>query len=988
MASKQDRLVRHIRALAGGGAGGAATDRELLGRFARDRDEDAFAALVRRHGPMVLSACERVLGSRPDAEDCSQAVFLLLAREAASPRWRDSVAGWLHRAAVHTALKAVAARATRRKAEAGARVAPARDPLAELSVRDLQAALDEELARLPDRYRAPVLLCCLEGLARDEAAQRLGWDVGLVKSRLEDGRERLRRRLERRGVLLSAALAALTLTGGAGSAAVGRLATGIPGAAVRILAGEPPTGAVPAAVSELLQGGTRTMSATAFKITTALCAAVGLIAAGVSATSHGGPATAFAAQAAADPQGKPPPAPKPDKMEKAKADGKAEAKPGETKPRTIGGTVVGPEGKPMAGVAINTRKPGKTENDKPAVQELAKTDADGRFSVTLDPLPPGEPDVRQVVAAKAGFGPDWVTVRDIGDGPVSLKLAADDVPVKGRVTDLEGKVVPKAVVKIWSVAATPTGDWSKVWEEWPRSPYNALGAPGKSLYQPTLGGLPESVTADADGKFEIKGVGRGRLLGLVFEGAGIETAACRVVLDPKFDPKAVEQPTPATMPGNTYQPGPALYGPTFTHAGNPSQPVVGRVTDGTTGRPLAGVNVVGDVAGPHWFENFARTTTDAAGKFTLHGVAKADKVRLFVSAAEDQPYLPYYTTVAGQPGLTEIAADLKLTRGVRVKGRVVEKGSGKPVAGAALQYTALADNKHYAKWMGDRQAAAGGVANITGADGRFEFTALPGAGVVLAQGETRGRTAGTEYTQVRVAKPDLPRADLAYLDSMGETFTAAAGHIITLHSISGYAIIDPKPTDDTAEVTIEFDRGKTATGTVVGPDGKPAAGVTAYNLTACYDVPRKLKDGAFTAIALEADHPRTLLFVDEAKKLAGSIDLKGDEKDATVKLQPWGKISGRLLDADGKPLAGAGVRVYVKNSIRHAAFGELLRDRKTTTDQDGKFTLDVPAGPAEYVLGFSRKNQYLDTGYRPDSKGHTVKPGETTAVGDVAVKRD
>jgi RNA polymerase sigma factor (sigma-70 family) len=987
MASKQDRLIKHIRALACGGAGGAATDRELLGRFARDRDEDAFAALVRRHGPMVLGACERVLGSRPDAEDCSQAVFLKLAREAASPRWRDSVAGWLHRAAVHTALKAVAARAARRKAEAGAPVASARDPLAELSVRDLQAALDEELARLPDRYRAPVLLCCLEGLARDEAAQRLDWDVGLVKSRLEEGRERLRRRLERRGVLLSAALAALTLTGGAGAAAVGRLATGVRGAAVRILAGEPPTGAVPAAVSELLQGGTRTMSATVFKIATALCAAVGLIAAGVSATSHGGPATAFAAQAAADPQEKPPPAPKPDKMEKAKADGKAEARPGETKPRTISGTVVGPDGKPMAGVPINTRKPGKTENDKPAAQELAKTDADGRFSVTLDPLPPGEPDSRQVVAAKAGFGPAWVTVPDIGDGPVSLKLAADDVPVKGRVTDLEGKPVAKAVVTVRSVAATPTGDWSKLWEEWPRSPYLALRAEGKGLYQPTLGGLPESVTADADGKFEIKGVGRGRLLGLVFEGTGIETAACRVVLDPKFDPKVVEQPTRGTMPGGTFQPGPALYGPTFTHAGNPSQPVVGTVTDATTGKPLAGVRVLGNVAGPFWYENNSTTKTGGDGMFTLHGVAKADKVSLWVSAAKNQPYLSYYTTVAGKPGLTEIAADLKLTRGVRVKGRVVEKESGKPVAGAALQYTALADNKHYAAWMGDRRAS-GGVANITAADGRFEFTALPGAGVVLAQGETRGRTAGTSYTQVRVAKPDLPRADLSNVTGLGETFTAAAGHIITLHSISGYAIIDPKPTDDTAEVTIEFDRGKTATGTVVGPDGKPAAGVTAYKLTACYDVPQKLKDGAFTAIALEADRPRTLLFVDEAKKLAGSIDLKGDEKDVTVKLQRWGKISGRLLDADGKPLAGASVRVYVKNSIRHAAFGELLRDRKTTTDQDGKFTLDVPAGPAEYVLWFSRKNQPLNTGYRPDSKGHTVKPGETTAVGDVAVKRD
>jgi uncharacterized GH25 family protein len=619
---------------------------------------------------------------------------------------------------------------------------------------------------------------------------------------------------------------------------------------------------------------------------------------------------------------------------------------------------------------------------KPVVKTLAKTDDDGKFSVKLEPLAPGQLDYRTLLATKPGFGPDWVMVSALSGESVTLKLVSDDVAVKGTVTDLEGKPVAKATVRIKTLAA---GDLGKVWEMWPRGPYYALQAAKNQLWMPTLAEFPESVTADAEGKFEITGVGRGRLLTLIFEGPGIETAACRVVTDPKFDPKKVEQPNEKTMLGGGFQPGPAVYGPTFTHAGKPSQPITGTVTDSKTGKPIVGVQVTGSADGPHWWENNAYTRTDADGKFVLKGIAKSDRVRLSVFPGEKQPYFTYSTTVSGKPGLTEITAELKLTRGVLVKSRVIEKGSGKPVAGAGVRYAALADNKYHAELMSGKRGEYGMAWN-TDANGKFEFMALPGAGIVTAQGETRTGNVLIPYAQVRVAKADLPRSAPSEFEGLDESFTAADGQIITLHSLSGYAIIDPKPTDETAEVTIEFDRGKTVSGKVVDSDGKPVTGVTAYKLTACYDQPQKLKDGTFTAIALEADHPRTVVFVDEAKKLAGSIDLKGDEKDVTVKLQPWGKLTGRLLDADGQPLAGASVSVFVKNSMRHMAFMAAVREQKATTDKDGKFTLDVPAGPAEYLLGFGRKNQYLDIGTGPKTPGHRVKPGETTAVGDMKVK--
>src|SRR5262245_22473753 len=212
-------LLRHLRKLAAP-SDDTVSDRELLHRFAERRDEGAFTTLMRRHGPMVLRVCRRVLPHGPDAEDAFQATFLTLARKAGAVRWHDSAAGWLYGVARNTARRARDAAARRAHRE---RRAPARagaDPLAEMSARELLGALDEELSRLPQKYREPLVLCYLEGAARDEAAQRLGCPLGTLKGRLERGKERLRAALARRGLSLPAALAATLLGRGAADGAV------------------------------------------------------------------------------------------------------------------------------------------------------------------------------------------------------------------------------------------------------------------------------------------------------------------------------------------------------------------------------------------------------------------------------------------------------------------------------------------------------------------------------------------------------------------------------------------------------------------------------------------------------------------------------------------------------------------------------------------------------------------------------------------------
>ncbi len=262
-------LVRHLRGLAGGAADGL-SDRQLLERFAAHHDGEAFAALVRRHGGLVLGACWRVLHQADDVEDAFQATFLVLARKAGSLPWRDSVAGWLYEVAHRVALKARAERGRRRARERDRGVAAPAAP-AGPAWRDLAATLDEELRGLAERYRAPLLLCYLEGLTRDEAAGRLGWSVRTLKRRLARGLELLRGRLTRRGATFSSALLVSTLSQKMVPAALAERTA-------RTAALSPAD--LPGPVARLVEGGVKGMATNKSHAGVALLAAVGLMAGG------------------------------------------------------------------------------------------------------------------------------------------------------------------------------------------------------------------------------------------------------------------------------------------------------------------------------------------------------------------------------------------------------------------------------------------------------------------------------------------------------------------------------------------------------------------------------------------------------------------------------------------------------------------------------------------------------------------------------------
>ena len=360
---------------------------ELLGRFAASRDEAAFAALVAYHGPMVLATCRRILPRGLDADDAFQATFLVLARHASSIADPDRLAPWLHQVARRAALRAKTRADRRRRVEGdepGEVVAPTppRDDRAEL-----RSVLDDELARLPAKYRAPLVLCYLEGLTHDQAAGQLRWPVGTVRSRLAGGRDRLRSRLARRGYAPADALVPVPLA--TVSPTLLRLA-------VRSASG---VGVAPAHVLLLAQGVTLAMTLTSPKTLT-IALLLSLTLGGAAVVAHQGqgepdpPAAQVPPRVAADP---PPVPPFPNPLT---AD----------YPLTVTGRATDSQGKPIAGARI-TLASSLVGNERRLAE--TRTDAAGEYRFEAVALPiVAEPNIPargyfEVFGEAEGFGFAW-----------------------------------------------------------------------------------------------------------------------------------------------------------------------------------------------------------------------------------------------------------------------------------------------------------------------------------------------------------------------------------------------------------------------------------------------------------------------------------------------------------------------------------------------------------------------------------------------------
>jgi RNA polymerase sigma factor (sigma-70 family) len=295
-------VLRYLRKAAALRDAEGLTDHDLLERFVCRREEAAFEALVQRHGPMVLGLCRRVLNDAHDAEDAFQATFLVLVRRAGVVRNGGLLGPWLYGVAYRTALSARSERSRRRRHERRVAAMPEAEPAAEAAWTDLRPVLDEEVQRLPEKYRVPVVLCYLEGKTYEEAARLLGCPKGTVATRLARARGRLQVRLAGRGVALSAGLLATVLALEARATVPAALAGSTVRAGMLVAAGK---AAGSARVAALAEGVMKAMVLARTKTATLLVLVLAAIATGTAVQVY----RARAAEQAAAPGPQAPAAP-------------------------------------------------------------------------------------------------------------------------------------------------------------------------------------------------------------------------------------------------------------------------------------------------------------------------------------------------------------------------------------------------------------------------------------------------------------------------------------------------------------------------------------------------------------------------------------------------------------------------------------------------------------------------------------------------------
>jgi RNA polymerase sigma factor (sigma-70 family) len=939
MASRQaGTVLRHLRRLAAAPDGPERTDRELLHAFCAANDQAAFAALVRRHGPLVWGLCRHGLGHEHDAEDAFQATFLVLARKAASIRKGEALVSFLHGVAHRTVMNAKRNSARRRAHEGQAQdTRQVANPAWEAAWREVQALLDEEIQRLPEKYRAPFLLCCLENHSREEAARQLGVAEGTVWSRLTRARRLLQRQLERRGVALPAALAAVALSRQTGRAVAAPL---LHAALQASLA------AAPAPVTDLARGVLKAMTLARARTITVVLLALTVALTGV------GLLTRLAAQA--EPAVPPGPA--------------AVARPNdEEKEVVVSGRVLGPDGNPVAGARLYLDFDRKDMDDveaylmtegrpkEPALPVRATSDTDGRFRFTFrctEQETAAASVLPRMVAAFAdshGFDLDRVPA---GRGrEVTLRLTKAE-PILGRILDPDHNPVRGARVRVIQVGRYTAEGLSR-YLQGVRSGVEPGGFLGEKNW---LRPLPaEPVRTAPDGRFHLDGLGPDCVAMLGIEGPGIEHGTLNVMT------RAGE---PVRLPeGSSHD---AVYGATFEYVARVGRRIRGTVRDRDSGRPLAGVRVAA------WGLSDNPAFSDREGRYELLGVAKVPRYHLVAYPMRGQPYFLEEVTVADERGVGPITADIVLTRGVLLEGRVTDAETGKPLPGSIVHYYPLSGNTAALKVIRGFRNQPALAETLTRSDGSYGLAVLPGPGVVAV----RSGILVSRYMPPLITPQEL-NAFFKGSTFKGDSLTAirGVGDEFTLGQVDYHALVllNPAAKTESLRRDVALETGRAIRATVVGPDGQPVTGATVEGLGDWPEVGMPFPGADFT---LKHVNPRRTveLIVRHKEKGLGAVCLvRGDEKGpVTIRLARCGSVAGRLLDRDGQPARGVVLWIYGK---KDDVFGRLAR---VTTDGAGRYRFDglVP-GQEHMLLSGSGGASYSAQGPL------VVEPGQVKSVEDL-----
>jgi hypothetical protein len=438
----------------------------------------------------------------------------------------------------------------------------------------------------------------------------------------------------------------------------------------------------------------------------------------------------------------------------------------------LSGRVLDPDGNPHGGAAVYFIRPAPlvwVPHPRPPrrPEPAARSGPDGRFEILLDRAEWDDvrsipdrfgPQVRTfplIAATAPRYGPSWVLLpKPEARADVALQLVKDEIPIEGRILDLEGRPVPGATVTTEEIFATTGEDLTPVIKSGMLS-----DVPGKwKCLVPSIAGLPQTLTTDREGRFRLTGIGRERVVSLRITGPTSQTGDIFVMTRLGFQAarQQFERPKLPIADSPSMGAGPMVYPARFEHAVGPTKPIEGVVHDRATGRPLPGAVIMpafvverdGDRAGlGSMAHDGARA--DAAGRFRLVGAPKSRDLGVHVFPPEREPYLETIERVGDTPGFAPIVHDVNLTRGIPVRGRVVDGVSGRPVRGT-VHYFLLHENPRYDE-LRNFMLTLSRVP--TDDDGSFSIVALDGPGLLAAAAHSDRFTKGVGIDRIKVAKP-------------------------------------------------------------------------------------------------------------------------------------------------------------------------------------------------------------------------------------------
>jgi hypothetical protein len=633
----------------------------------------------------------------------------------------------------------------------------------------------------------------------------------------------------------------------------------------------------------------------------------------------------------------------------------------------VAGRVLDPGGNPVPNATTmayaSLKWPGRGDRLAamwPSAIGQAQSNSLGRFRLDAPRVSSSRHDVFGIVAIAPGYGAGWVTLHPDADQPaVEIKLRTEQV-IEGRLFDVQGRPVRDVKVSVETMGTIPSGGPDTNVQQ-TEVAYFLPDQPEK------LPAWPQPATTDHDGRFTVHGAGRGLRLGLLIDDTRFARLSVELDTDGSSDTKNV------------------------TLAVEPARLITGRVTYADSGDPAPHARVEVETqrdGGSAWSGDFE---TDSQGRFRANPGA-AHRYSVMVFAPEGTPYLTVTKKLDWPKGAVEQTVDMALPRGVPVRGKVIEEGSGKPIAGARISYISSPDR--------DQRTGASNGREVSGQDGSFQLGVMPAPGYLTVLGP------GEDFVLREIGR------SLALASRPG-------GHRLYAHA---FQKLELKPGSASQDVAVALRPSPSVVCQVVAPDGRPVRDAVVISRVIlqptwiAWLVWRSshrgaVHDGQFAVHGLPPDALVPVYFLDAKHNLGAAAFLSGKSAaggPVTVRLQPCGAARARLVDPAGKPVPrsrdgyGSQMTVMVVTPGPHRSSRDEADQRRLAADEDFVVRFD----PVHYPKGLASDDQgeltlpalipgatyRIYDGTMGEDAGprlrreFTVKSGETLDLGDVLIE--